>query len=912
MKTRTDFSPDRRDILVSALMFIVSFAVYVRTLGPSVVSVFDDTLEMQYIIPKLGIVHQTGYPLYTLLGKLFTLVVPVGDVAYRLNLFSAFACALAVAVLYLVIRQMVNHRVAAITGALLFAYSPTFWEQAVSAEVYGLQMFLVALILWLTLRYAIHSPQSAVFSLAFVLGLGLTHHRLIALLYPAIALYVLLINRNLARDFKTLARAAVVFLSPLVIYVYLPLRGAVGSADGTFQNTLAGFFEWTMASQYTVFLTSNPLNVQRGVMDYWVMFQDQLTGIGMVLALVGMTWLVRRPKEWLFLVVALVPVAGFAFNYHVPDVQVHFLTTFLLLAIFAGTGIDAIVTALERFENQFFKWTIVSPLIAFLFFIIPLYALGVSWHRVDLSTKWDVYDAGVDALSQPIEKEATIIGILGEMTRLRYLQTNLGLRAEVQTLAADLDADRLRAIDDAIKQNRAVYTTRSLQGLAEKYSLASQGTLIRVLPKPSRNAPPMSRVVDEPFGGIQLIGYDIDTTRLNALPNQWHLENGRVVRVTLYWRVDDKMDADAMVSLKLLREDQRVGGQIDHRPVNEAYPTTLWRKGEVIADTYNVPIFLGMTPTSYLVKVTMYDRNSGAVIGQKNLDVLALNADLYAPRREFWNIAHSTDIDFSIMSLEGYSLDLENMTMRAGDALPLTLVWRAGQNKLPDDLLLRIWLEDASGKTVTSRDNPISVGFPPFLWQANSFVRDWSSVRLPANVANGKYHVKLAVARNNQLLGSSLLPFIPTIVDLGQIEIKNRPHDMQLPAAKVGLEATFDNKMRLLGYDVIPDFPQRTVEVTLWWKSLALMDTPYSVFVHLLDKDDQVRSAADSEPGNGTLPTTGWIENEYLVDVHLLSLADLPKGVYRIEIGVYDPATGARLKLLDGQERIILRTVDVP
>jgi len=91
------------------------------------------------------------------------------------------------------------------------------------------------------------------------------------------------------------------------------------------------------------------------------------------------------------------------------------------------------------------------------------------------------------------------------------------------------------------------------------------------------------------------------------------------------------------------------------------------------------------------------------------------------------------------------------------------------------------------------------------------------------------------------------------------------------------------------------------------------MATPYAVFVHLIDADNQVRSTADAEPGNGSLPTTGWIPNEYLTDIHTLTLSpDIAKGMYQIEIGVYDPITGARLKTIDGKERVILRAVDVP
>ena len=169
MKTLTDLWHARRDTLISVAMFVIAVALYIRTLAPSVVFIFDDTLEMQYVVPRLGILHPTGYPLYTILGKLFTLILPLNDAAFRLNLFSAFCAALAVAFVYLVAQKITAHRIAAIIAALTFAVGDTFWAQAVAAEVYALQMLLTALILWLTLRYATRNTQHALYDLALAL-----------------------------------------------------------------------------------------------------------------------------------------------------------------------------------------------------------------------------------------------------------------------------------------------------------------------------------------------------------------------------------------------------------------------------------------------------------------------------------------------------------------------------------------------------------------------------------------------------------------------------------------------------------------------------------------------------------------------------------------------------------------------
>src|SRR3989337_3601938 len=87
----------------AAVCALVAFAVYLRTLAPTVM--WYDMGEFATAAYVLGIAHNTGYPLYILLGKLFTLL-PVGDIAYRVNLMSAVFASLTVAVIFLIIHEL--------------------------------------------------------------------------------------------------------------------------------------------------------------------------------------------------------------------------------------------------------------------------------------------------------------------------------------------------------------------------------------------------------------------------------------------------------------------------------------------------------------------------------------------------------------------------------------------------------------------------------------------------------------------------------------------------------------------------------------------------------------------------------------------------------------------------------------
>ena len=107
-----------------------ALALYLRTLAPSVAFLFDDSLEFQLVGYRLAVAHPTGYPLYTLLLKLFSFL-PFGDVAYRANLLSAVCAALAVAIVYLAALQLTQSVFASLVAALALAVSPVFWSQAV-------------------------------------------------------------------------------------------------------------------------------------------------------------------------------------------------------------------------------------------------------------------------------------------------------------------------------------------------------------------------------------------------------------------------------------------------------------------------------------------------------------------------------------------------------------------------------------------------------------------------------------------------------------------------------------------------------------------------------------------------------------------------------------------------------------
>ncbi len=181
---------DRSETAVGIVVALAAFLIYLLTLAPTVT--FIDSGELAAVTSTLGIAHPTGYPLFTLVGWLFT-KLPIGESEIiRVNLMAAVFCSLGILmffkVLMLLLGRPVGHEVAlgskdvgsrkrsgstsgksrttlrpqqvgrsfaliaAAFGSLVLAFSETYWSQAVAVEVYSLHCLLIASVIYLFLR----------------------------------------------------------------------------------------------------------------------------------------------------------------------------------------------------------------------------------------------------------------------------------------------------------------------------------------------------------------------------------------------------------------------------------------------------------------------------------------------------------------------------------------------------------------------------------------------------------------------------------------------------------------------------------------------------------------------------------------------------------------------------------------
>jgi hypothetical protein len=220
--------------LLGWFCFVIASATYILTLEPSVS--FWDCGEFISCAFRLQVSHQPGYPMFAMLGKVFSLL-SMGDntkVPYFTNMGSAIASGATVMFLFWTITAMAKKLVAGrekefgdaqtllimgsgLVGALAFTYTDTFWFSAVETIVFALSSLCIAIVFWAILKWEAHADEPGadkwIVFIAYVMGLSIGIHLLNLLTIPAIALvYYFRRYKNI-----TTKSAIVAFLISVVI-----------------------------------------------------------------------------------------------------------------------------------------------------------------------------------------------------------------------------------------------------------------------------------------------------------------------------------------------------------------------------------------------------------------------------------------------------------------------------------------------------------------------------------------------------------------------------------------------------------------------------------------------------------------------------------------------------------------------
>ena len=339
-------SETRVSALWPAGVFLAALALFTASAAPEFL--FDDNPEFIASAHVLGITHPPGYSLFSLLGKLFSLLLP-GAVPLGVNLCSAFFGALGVALVWRALWRLTSRPAIGAAFAALFAVSPVFWSQAAQAEVYASNIFFMALLFNLTLELIGDWSIRNMLLLSLAAALAVINHYTALLALPVMAVAVIIAHRSRFRILlRTAMPALLLACLGLATLAYLPLRAAADPAVNWGDNTsAAGFFKHargveTLRDAEAVTLAEKKLFAR----DYLIRTSQQVPWPWFLLFGHGIWALWRRRGRGALIAALFASVSvGFLFvlNYlYGPRtsyvVAFFYITSFMLLFVAMGLG----------------------------------------------------------------------------------------------------------------------------------------------------------------------------------------------------------------------------------------------------------------------------------------------------------------------------------------------------------------------------------------------------------------------------------------------------------------------------------------------------------------------------------------------------------------------------------------------
>ena len=384
-------SSSQAEQLCAGAVFLVALVLYGWTLAPTVTP--TDSGELILASYGLGVAHPPGVPLWIMLTHIASLV-PVGNVAMRINFSSAVFAALACAMLTLVVAEIlitascfvatgrkskasrqesnIENSISrlfifapAVGAGLLMAFSRTLWAYATITEVYALNAFLILLIFFLIVRWrrrivetrtnssrAAAADDKWIYAAAFVFGLAMgVHHVTVALTLPAIAVVVFRTEGLKFFTSRRLLYSALISIGALIlVYSYLPWAASRSPAMNWGNTRSLQEIWWHITGrQYRVFFSFSPSTIGPQFVEFCRLalreFGFSWLPVTVFFAVAGLASAYKRDRTafWFLLLIVLADLA-YSLSYEIAeDKDAYYLPAFISIAISAGVGVRWVI-----------------------------------------------------------------------------------------------------------------------------------------------------------------------------------------------------------------------------------------------------------------------------------------------------------------------------------------------------------------------------------------------------------------------------------------------------------------------------------------------------------------------------------------------------------------------------------------
>ena len=404
------------------MAFTIPFAIYMLTLAPSVT--FFDSGEFLTASYSLGSAHSPGYPLFLMYAKLFTWL-PLGNIAFRINMATAVSSSLACLAVYLLTilllkgeRLVEDSRFSAyavkgagLAAALSFGFTPRLWLQSNHDKPYPLLACITAVIFYLLLKWREHyqagdERPAYIYAATFLAGLSMAIHQTVVLLLPAWFLLIVLIDWRMLTRVKELILAIAFSLLGFSVHLYLPLRA-----------TRHPLLNWGDTESYTQFMwhflrkgyQNDPH--PRDAALLWAQVKafnipHEFTFLGAGLTVLALVCLWRRQRDVVIAYLAgvamfLLVIAGY-FN-TVADLifltEEFFTPLYLLTAVLIGIGLYHLLAYVAARAHRPAAYGVkLYAVVAAAYLVLPATLCAMNYYENDQHNNYIAFDYATNSL----------------------------------------------------------------------------------------------------------------------------------------------------------------------------------------------------------------------------------------------------------------------------------------------------------------------------------------------------------------------------------------------------------------------------------------------------------------------------------------------------------------------------------
>jgi hypothetical protein len=327
-------------LVFSILAVIIPLIFYVLTLERKLIG--GDTSWYMCELPQMALLPPTGYPVFALIGKLFS-IVPIGPLALRLNLISAVFASLTILFLFLAINKITKNIYASIIASFSFAFVYPYWFFANRLEFDTLNSFFIAILLFAIFTYKETPSRKNLYFCFACLGFLLTNHPIAFFIMPAFLIMVIILNPKIFKNIKAVFLSILFFILPLFSYFFTYMRFLQNFEN---ENSLIKFIYYITGRESSgatfggSFGDKNFSEIIKVVFDYLKLIYNNYGIVLILIALAGLIYLFK--KNWKIAAFSLLAII---FNLVITTQYLNWavlnytLDIMLIMSIYIGFGI---------------------------------------------------------------------------------------------------------------------------------------------------------------------------------------------------------------------------------------------------------------------------------------------------------------------------------------------------------------------------------------------------------------------------------------------------------------------------------------------------------------------------------------------------------------------------------------------